>query len=369
MLKVETIQDLARLAALSEEWDRLDRALPLRLPFTSPLWALEWWRAFRRDSFSASDQIHAYALRDGSGALVALAPTFVTSRPGRGPLRARELQFFGADPYVTEWRGLICAPDREAEALAALIAHMEREKPADFIQWRGIPAGVPPDALGSGFQRQPNMGTTVHYLELPESWDALRASLPRNIKESLRKCYNSLARDGHAFSLNVAASPEAAPAALDVFFRLHAMRASAGETIGHPDVFADPRAKNFLRAYCDGLAQRGQLRIFELTIAGEIVASRIAFQFDDQIYMYFSGYDLAWGKYSVMTTTVAEAMKWSIANKLRIFNLSTGNDVSKTRWRPKNVEFFGGYTVAAAGLSRLAFAALHRLRMNRRAAT
>jgi len=40
-------------------------------------------------------------------------------------------------------------------------------------------------------------------------------------------------------------------------------------------------------------------------------------------------------KYSVMTTTVAEAIKYAIANGLNTVNLSPGADVSKTRWGPR----------------------------------
>lgn len=84
----------------------------------------------------------------------------------------------------------------------------------------------------------------------------------------------------------------------------------------------------------------------------------------DEIYMYFSGYDLGWSRFSVMTTTLAEAIKWAIDQKLRIFNLSTGNDVSKTRWRPQCIDFLGGYSVAS-GRAGFAFSALQAMRSRR----
>jgi CelD/BcsL family acetyltransferase involved in cellulose biosynthesis len=364
VLTVETIKDLQRLEALGEEWGRLESSLSPRLPFASPLWALNWWRSFRRSGLAARDDLHCYALRDGFGALVALAPMFVTRRPGFGPIRARELQFFGADPYVTEWRGLVCRPEMADAAIKTLLAHIESERPADFVQWRGLPAEADKKALGANFQRQDVLNTTVFYLALPDSWEAFRGSLSRNVKESLRKCYNSLAREQHEFALRVVASPEEAPAALDVFFALHAMRADAQDTINHPNVFADESRRAFLRAYCDAMAKRDELRIFQLVIAEKIVATRIGFVLGDEIYLYFSGYDLAWSRLSVMTTTVAEAIKWSIGQKYRIFNLSTGSDVSKTRWRPESVEFHGGFSVGA-GTGSLAFAAIHALRLRR----
>jgi CelD/BcsL family acetyltransferase involved in cellulose biosynthesis len=364
LLTVETIEDLDRLESLSGEWDRLAATISPRLPFSSPLWALNWWRSFRRAGLAARDSLHAYALRDESGRLVALAPMFISSRPGFGPALARELQFFGADPYVTEWRGLVSSPEMAKEAAATLAVHIDAERPADFVQWRGLPGGTDKQSFDRNFRPQDNLNVTVFYLALPESWEAFRASLPRNVKESLRKCYNSLAREKHDFSLRVVSSPAEAPGAIDEFFRLHAMRADAQETIRHPDVFGDTARRNFLRAYCDSMARQGNLRVFQLVVAGQVVATRIGFLLGDEIYMYFSGYDLAWSRFSVMTTTVAEAIKWAIDQKLRIFNLSTGNDVSKTRWRPQGVDFVGGYSVGA-GRASVAFSALHAIRMRR----
>lgn len=291
---------------------------------------------------------------------------FITHRPGFGPLRLRELQFFGADAYVTEWRGVLCHPRRRREVIAALAAKIHEERPADFVQWRGLPDELDrnafPNALPGGFEVGDQMTTKVFHLDLPTSWDGFRQALPRNIKESLRKCYNSLARDNHRIRLNVVSSAQETDEALDKFFQLHSRRADASGVIDHPNVFATPHARDFLRAVCHDFAHDNRLRIFQLVIGEQVVATRIGFLMDDQIFMYFSGYDLDWARYSVMTTTVAEAIKWSIGAGLRVFNLSTGEDVSKTRWRPERTEFFGGYTLYGLGLGRLAISAIHAVR-------
>jgi CelD/BcsL family acetyltransferase involved in cellulose biosynthesis len=366
LLHIEKITDLVRLGELRTEWTALDAAQELRLPFTSPHWVLNWWRFFARAQLAARDELHCYAIRDADGLLVGFAPMFVTHRPGFGPLRLRELQFFGADPYVTEWRGVLCHPVRRQEIIAALAARIDREQPADFVQWRGLPDGIERSTL-PGLGVSEAMTTKVFYLRLPETWEAFRQGLPRNIKESLRKCYNSLARDNHEVRLEVKSSPHETDAALDQFFRLHSGRADATGTIDHPNVFETPHAEAFLRAACQDFARDDQLRIFQLVIADRVVATRIGLQMGDQIFMYFSGYDLEWARYSVMTTTVAEAIKWSIANGLRIFNLSTGEDVSKTRWRPECAQFFGGYGLYGQGVGRLAISAIHNVRSRRTA--
>lgn len=77
--------------------------------------------------------------------------------------------------------------------------------------------------------------------------------------------------------------------------------------------------------------------MFELRVAGEVVASRVGFATGEAIYLYYSGYDPQWGRYGVMTTTLAEIVCYAIGCGLASLNLSTGDDVSKTRWRPDRI--------------------------------
>ena len=118
-------------------------------------------------------------------------------RPGRSRLCTRELQFLGADTNVTELRGMTARPGRENECAQALMDHLDNERVADFVQWHGLPPGL----QRPGFH--PSGTVTDFVLTLEPAWDALRARLPRNVKQSLRKGHNSLARDGHAFRTDV----------------------------------------------------------------------------------------------------------------------------------------------------------------------
>jgi CelD/BcsL family acetyltransferase involved in cellulose biosynthesis len=174
-----------------------------------------------------------------------------------------------------------------------------------------------------------------YLLDLPPTWEEFRAGLRRNIRESLRHCYNSLARDGHAYRLCVSSSPAEVREAVGRFLRLHALRARDTAGVSHPDRFSSNRLREFLLDTTDRLARRAAVRVFELEIGGEVVASRIGFLAGDCLYFYYSGFDPAWSRYSVMTTTLAEAIRYAISQGIRIVNLSPGTDVGKTRWGPR----------------------------------
>jgi len=356
-LRVCCIRTEDALEALAPHWDLLDQAQAPRTPFTSPAWNVSWWRHLRSTGLLAKDSLCVYALYDPDGVLVAIAPMLITSRPGKGALCLRELRFFGADANITELRGLVCAPRDYDRSLAAVL----RMATPSSRQWHL--------ATWSGLRRPPAEWNAAEpplvwrrqisdfCLTLPASWSAFRDTLPRNARESIRKCYNSLKRDGHEAGLRVVTEPARVADALDLFFRLHRERARAVGTIEHADVFRDRKTRRFLREYASYSVARGELRIFQLFVGETVIATRVGFLLDRELYLYYSGYDPAWARYSAMTTCVIEILKWAIANEVSVVNLSTGEDTSKTRWRPTKIAYHDAVQRSGTVAWRTGFAA------------
>ena len=85
-----------------------------------------------------------------------------------------------------------------------------------------------------------------YVLDMTPTWEQFRRRLKRNIRESLRHCYNSLKRDNHTFELQVIESlPELRPG-LDRFLELHRMRADLTTAVPHANRFASPISRDFL---------------------------------------------------------------------------------------------------------------------------
>lgn len=351
---VQRITEVTQLEALAVEWHRLAVAGPAPLPFWTPQWLLPWWRHFSRQHALSSDELRAYALRDRDGDLVGLAPLAITQWPGWGPLSLRRLQVLGADPAVTEVNPVLAAEGREAAVWSSLLGALQEDGGFDKARW-WVPEGSP-----GATALQSREGVTwegerpMFLLDLPSTWEAFKSSRPRNIKESLRKCYNSLARDGHTFELVVRSEAEELRGALDRFFALHHERATQTDTVAHGDWFEPPVARAFLHEAVAGLSRTGQAKVFELQIGGKVVATRVGFVLGSSLYLYYSGYSSQWARYSVMTTCTAEAIQWAIRQGLRTVNLSFGRDVSKTRWQPREVMYRGCTMLARSARARFA---------------
>jgi CelD/BcsL family acetyltransferase involved in cellulose biosynthesis len=159
----------------------------------------------------------------------------------------------------------------------------------------------------------------------------------------------------HAFEVVTTVGPGGT--AIEDFLRLHAARAGLAGAVRHNDVFAHPSCRAFLFDACERFGARGALRIFRLHLGGKLVASRVGFVLGGCLYLYYSGVDPAYAKYGVGTTVVAEAIKQAIREGLSAVNLSTGDDPSKRRWRPREIVFREALLVSPRALGRAKYEA------------
>jgi CelD/BcsL family acetyltransferase involved in cellulose biosynthesis len=357
-LTVERLRAPEAMADIAAEWDMLDRQIAPRTPFTSSSWMIAWWKHFSRHRQTLfHDEFFCHVVRDAAGRLVAVAPLMRTSVPGIGPPVMRMLQFFGVDPALTEIRGVICRPEDHAPVVEALVEHfLARRNEWDVFRWAGL--RQPIDTYGALCKSRAftaREGLSDFVVELPKSWNDLRLHVSSNMRKNLRKCYESLERDGLAIALRVTERPDSLGAAMARFLALHAARAEAVGMISHPDKFAGTRERAFFEYYLQSAANRGELRIFELEIGGAVVASRVTFLIASDLYLYFAGYDPAWKSYSVMTVLMSEMFKWAFANGVQRVNLSTGRDQSKDRWKPREVLFGNAVQVSPTLRAKAAF--------------
>jgi CelD/BcsL family acetyltransferase involved in cellulose biosynthesis len=276
-------------------------------------------------------------------------------------VRLSSLDVLGADPSLTEIRTSLIDPDYQAPAACAVQRKLSSLRSIDWVDWGSI-SDAYGGALAGAAEIQYQEPLLDYVLDLPPTWDLLCGRLRRNIRESIRHCYNSLKRDGIKPEFRIAREPGEVTDALERFFTLHALRAELQGAVAHPNHFAREGARRFLRDVCGQLARRDMLRVFQLTIHGEVVATRIGFLVGGSLYLYYSGYDPQFAKYSVMTTTVVETIKYAIGQRIASINLSPGRDVSKTRWGPSEIPIKQAIQVSPSLRSRLAWAGYQRAR-------
>lgn len=335
------------------DFERLGRVTGNRLPFALHDWHLTWCRHFLNRDSRIHEQPLFYVLRDRQRECVALVP-FILSHRRLGPLKVGSINLLGADPHITEIRAPLVEPGYEYLTAAAVRGALEKVPDWDWVHW----AHIGPEfatALSAGGQAlywQPPLSDFV--IDLAPSWEEFRSRLKRNVRESLRHGYNSLKREGMRFEFEAIEQPAEIHRGLDRYLELHRMRAEFACAARHPDRFASTCCRDFLIAVCERLAAHRGVRLFALKVQGQIVAMRLAFVIADSLYLYYSGFDPRWWRFGVMTTTVAEAIKYAIANGFKTVNLSPIKEISKTRWGPRQVDYSSAYEPKPRLRSRLA---------------
>jgi CelD/BcsL family acetyltransferase involved in cellulose biosynthesis len=337
-MAVELVETVEGLQQLESEWQALEAEVGL-LPFASWDWSVAWWHSLSRQRLTSCDRLFVLAMRK-EGRLAGVAPLMLTERPSRG-LRFRCLRYFGVDQNITEVTGPLCAPADEAQFHEALLEYLfDHRDRWDCAILSGLSAAGEAPAIVARYATPVWLDDVVAFVvPLPSSWQAFKATRSRNIKESLRKCANSLRRDALTPTFRVVSEGRELSQALDVFLRLHAARAALRQTVIHENVFRDPASRSFLYALSDRYSAAGKMRIFSMEINGCTVATRLGLVSGRSLYLYYSGYEPAYAKYGVMTHVVAKAIQYAIEHGFETINLSTGKDISKTRWSPAQASY------------------------------
>ena len=363
-VEFEIVSTVEGIRALTPDYEHLYRVTGNALPYARQEWHLAWCEHFLNRNPLIPEHPLFIVVRAVSGECVAIVPLILTRRRV-GPLKVATVALVGADPGLTEIRSPLVKPGYERLTARTVLESLSQIPDWDWIQWDRIS-----DALAEALNRE----ATPHWYEVIEdcvvdlsaSWQKFRAGLNRNARRSLRHCYNSLKHDGYVFELVVAQEPAQIRGALDRLLELHALRAGMawGRKRNRANSFTGRASSEFLYEVCASLAARDAVRVFQLKIGAIIVAAQIGFIVGDSMYLYHSGFDPAWARYSVMTTTVAEAFKYAIAYGLKTVSLSLTRVPSKARWRPRAVRYHSGLVHRKLLRSRIVSAA-YRVAMSR----
>jgi CelD/BcsL family acetyltransferase involved in cellulose biosynthesis len=172
---------------------------------------------------------------------------------------------------------------------------------------------------------------TVPYVDLPESFDTYLGSLSSNMRYHVRRRRREM---GDA-QIRIIRRGRDVDFALEAFFDLHRRR---WERDGLPGNFREPSMQAFLCQFCHAAAQRGWLRIYELSAGGRTQCVMIAFHRKGIAYYYQMGWDPDATVRSPGVVVMAESIEQAIREGLRRYDFLRGDEAYKQRWTSTSVE-------------------------------
>jgi CelD/BcsL family acetyltransferase involved in cellulose biosynthesis len=351
---------------LEPDWRDLVQRAAAGNPFLSWEWVSEWAETFWDDS------VIAVVVRLGSRP-VAIAPFFTAPPLPRPAPSARQLQVLGprGQRNLLEMGAVLVEPGCAADAIRSIISLLFESTSVDWFEVAASGNDLRAWDLALATPGLPwtmfvEESTEIPVMRLDQNWSQLRTRLRRNVKESVRHAYNAPCRDGINYVYTEHRSTTGLDDVIDDFIRLHALRAAHPGKPHHGNLFEYPHLQAFLKRVLHRMAAAGLVNVGVLTIDGERVAARINFEIDDTLYLYYSGFDPKWWRYSVMTFMVTEAIRSAMSRHLRLVNFSPGVDQAKSRWDVDLVPFRRFSVIRDRPSSRTRFAVYRRIRQGRK---
>lgn len=264
--------------ALAPEWAALHRETPGALPFSHPLWHDAWLRQCGAGAFPVFLALRPPAGDEGDAPLVGVIPLDVGGA---------EPRFLG-DPDLSDHSGALIAPGQEGGAAAALVEWLTEDLSPGFEAW-GLPVAgalraallAAADRYGWTASEEPEAVTPA--VELPDTWEAYVAALPKKHRHELRRKLRNLERAGDVGFESAAAPGELAGAVEGL---LEMMRESREDKA----VFLTPEREAFFRDLASGLAGQGLARISTLTFEGRPAARIFVLEGGGTTMLYNSGF-------------------------------------------------------------------------------
>jgi CelD/BcsL family acetyltransferase involved in cellulose biosynthesis len=346
MLAVSEVADAEGLSSLEGDWSDLVGRAADPTPFQSFEWQATWWRHYGRG------RLWILAAREG-GVLQGLMPLHI-SRYRSTPLR--QVRFLGAP--LSDFQEILAARGRETEVREAFVAHLaahsDRWDLCDFADQRkgtSLTVGEMPEGLRPLLVPH----RVCPYVPLTPSWDEFVKGLSKNMRANVGRRRRQVAKQFTAeYDL---ATEETVGTAMEELFRLHNVR---WRRRGVSGAFAGARVQAFHHEVARRFLARGWLRLHRLRLDGETRAAFYCFQLGPRVYYYLSGFDVAFGKYSIGNVLMAQAIERAIGDGAREFDLLRGDETYKFAWKAEERETLRLILGRAALRSSFALSA-HRL--------
>jgi CelD/BcsL family acetyltransferase involved in cellulose biosynthesis len=314
-LRTETVEDAAALEALAPAWWDLWRRCPAATPFTSPAWALPWWRAF------APGKLRSAAVWDGH-ALVALAPIYLEE----GALGARLLPI---GIGISDALDVLVDPAVQDKAGQALVDGVSGHA-ADWDSWEleELPAEAAALALPIplGCQERAGNQSASPVLDLSAAQEDPFVVLPARKRRKLRMGENRVARRGGEVR---AVGTGEVDTFLDDLTRLHRARWTSRGEAGV--LVADP-VRGFHALALPELVGAGLARLFTLTIEGRVAGAYYGLQHGGRAYAYLGGFDPDFAFESPGTMLIGHAIAEAAAGGAAAFDFLRGQEPYKYEW-------------------------------------
>ncbi|MDP8236312.1 MAG: GNAT family N-acetyltransferase [Candidatus Erginobacter occultus] len=316
-LALKVFTEVAQLAELEADWERLIKQLPAPSPFISPRWIIPWLEVYGPE-----------------GEILVLAAYRKNELAGLCPLILRQGKFLRLPARLLEFAGSplsdrmdMIIPERKEEVVELFWDYLwEVRSRWDVVRLGEIPAGSFNLTVTGDLLRDRKIRHTFRtcsicpFILLDQDWEAYLQSRSKQFRKRVRGDLKRIKRAGEV------RLQEAKVADWKLFreISLDSPKARRGTSL-----FLRPGIDRFLPVFLEKFEEAGWLNCKLLTLDGEPIAYKLNFKFQNKIWLFNSSFRSSYGSLHPGYVIMALLIQDSIKNSFREMDYLRGAEPFK----------------------------------------
>ena len=318
-MNIIEINNYRDFISLEEKWREVLQRCNHTI-FSTWEWLSIWWK-----HFGNGKRLYVLLAED-NGKIIGIAPLMYSVDTLFG-LRRGKIEFIGTPD--SDYADFILV-DRIGECIKLFIDYLNNI-PAkwDYIDLKEMPENS--KSLPFLNELCPKSLKTVNectFMSLPKSYEIFLMNLNHKMKKDLSRTSR---RIEETFKVKFAdySDSQSVSEGVQLLFKLHQKR---WESRGFPGIFANQKVRDFHFEMAQLLSQRKWLRLHLLYLSGKPVAAEYGFAYRSKFYLYITGRDPEYYKYSVSNLLRAHIVRKLIEEKVTEYDFIRGKEDFKKRW-------------------------------------
>jgi CelD/BcsL family acetyltransferase involved in cellulose biosynthesis len=333
---VDVIEDTEKFALLQYEWSELLDSSGANQLFLSWHWLYTWWR-----HLSEGRRLHLITVRR-RGKLLAIAPLVIRPPKPQRLLPFRALEFLGTGAVGSDYLDLIIRRGEEQESIRALAEYLHGCKymldlaRADAVSAHIRKLGV--TLARYGWHAERSATDVCPYIALRgHTWESYLASLSSAHRYNLRRRIRNAERN---FRLKFVAA-ESDTTRREYFSEFLGLHNKRWETRSGSEAMHTTHLVRFHEEFSVVAQQLGWLRLYLLQFDGRPVAAIYGFNCAHTTYLYQTGFDPTYSKYSVGLICIGLAIERAVEQGVYEFDFLHGDEGYKYQWAHRQRKLLG----------------------------
>ncbi len=300
---------------IQDQWIDLLPQTTINTVFFTPQFQQVWWKNFGKG------ECHIIRVDNDAKELIGVAPFFIHNGT---------LSFFG-NHELSDYLDFIIQSGSEMECYAAITDKLRE------LSWASISLfSVPEKSLAlsqfselikkEGWQIEIHQQDICPVISLPQTWEEYLQKIGKKQRHEIKRKWKNVEEHLHP-QFSVVSSAENIDQAAHDFIHLHKL--SSAEKAA----FWTPEQTAYFRDIIQVAAENNWLKLFFLEVEGKRAATMLCFDYNNQFYLYNSGYDpVQFAGMSIGNVLTSHTIKTAIELGRSRYDFLRGDEEYKLRY-------------------------------------